>query len=154
MNDAQFGEIPVEDYLKITGRRRSSWPRRVGAAVLGVVFCVLCTAAGDYFNPFYGDPSAMTYEEAIEVLQSDPPQKFVADTSMFMASRHAQNFLAVLKRVAEENPRDAENASIYLANIAHTVVEYLVDLRNNGVLPERQDHSLEVIRSGTNKDDD
>lgn len=170
MNDSklgesrQLGEIPVEDYLRITGGRiadsggrRSgarSGTRRVALVAVGLLSCLLCTAAGDYFNPFYGDPSDMTLEQAAEVLQQNPEKKYEADVSMFVAARRAYEVLALLKGVAETSPRDASNASLYMAGIGELAVEYLIDLRDQGVLPEVQRRSLEGIRSETTKDDD
>ncbi|MCK5940912.1 MAG: hypothetical protein KAI24_02990 [Planctomycetes bacterium] len=154
MSEREFGAIPVEDYLRITDPPRRRRLRRWVALAAGLLVCLLCTAAGNLLRPFYGDPSKLTYEQAVAVLESTPPQQWVSEGGMYAAFRHVTNVLELLEQVAARSPRDAEYASIYLANVAHTVVEQLIRLRELGVLPETQIESLRVIRSGTNKDDD
>jgi len=54
MNVGQIGEIPLEDYIKIVGRKKHKPVKRL-ARVAGIAAtCTLCMAAGDYLGPWSG----------------------------------------------------------------------------------------------------
>jgi len=153
-DDTQLGEIPVEDYLKIAGKRRSVWWRRGGLLAVLLGAGVTFAAVGDYYNPFYGNPRTMSYEEAIDILRSHPQKQWVAETGMYAATHHAAEAMKALRDLALESPRDARYASSYLRNLGSGLVEHLIELRDAGVLPDIQRKSLQKLHTETQRDDD
>ena len=48
MNGGQIGEIPLEDYIKIVGTKKTPPVKRLSRVAGIVALCTLCMAAGDY----------------------------------------------------------------------------------------------------------
>jgi hypothetical protein len=78
MNGGQIGEIPLEDYIKIVGTKKTPPVKRL-ARVAGIVaLCTLCMAAGDYLGPWSGKRARdLSFEQALAMVENHGPQAHV-----------------------------------------------------------------------------
>jgi len=151
MTTRQLGEIPLEDYLAAVSHSKHRALKRLGLSGLGLLLCFVCIAAGDYYNPWYGDLTDINYDQAITILEQSEPVEWAAEAGMLAAYRHNRKVLDRLLDVAERSERDAENASLYLLHLARRGVRHIADLRSKGVLIQRQEDSLRLLKNDCDK---
>lgn len=116
----KFGSVELNDYLRMTGRRkpkRRMW--RLGAVAGCLCFCSFM--AGKY---------TISLESALSMLDRAPREEWQRKLGVVETQRHVERAIAVLVGVAEDPGRPGEVASWALTNIAKQTLEGMRDLGN------------------------
>ena len=123
MNEKQYGVIPLEDYIKIVEPRGKRRAKKLGLGVAALAMCLLCTAAGDYLQPWSGrDHAKLTFDRAIGVLQTHWEPNHLRTASVKLR-RYCRDSIEALYQMKQRVPEVAATADAVLMQISRMAKE-------------------------------
>lgn len=153
MTHPKFGDVKVQDYLRMAGRPRA-WRRTRAVGTAGAI--IFAFAAGG-FAPWAGKNSKnMSLRDALAIVDRQPAAEWEHEQAVGVAQNHLWNTLTKLREVAARSSPGAGHASEYaaaaLAHSAITAIEGLEDLAASGRDAKAADR-LDRIRTALKRKD-